>query len=217
LSRKQADDELDQQIITAVKNAKPETIQQLIDHIQTISERPKQEILNRITRLQQEEKIRLKPAETQQPQKLTSYLTSNHARWYWITIVITVVTAIVVLAVPESASPIVYLRNILGTLYVLGLPGYAFIKALFPQNLPFSKIPHSPSTAEKELDIIERIALSIGMSIALVPIVGLLLYYSPLRLNLEPTVLSIMALTIVFATAAVIREQKTGTMKSTGP
>jgi uncharacterized membrane protein len=70
----------------------------------------------------------------------------------------------VVFTVPEDAYPIVYLRYILGSIFILWLPGYTFIKALFP---------------EKELDSIERIALSIGMSIALVPIIGLLLNYTP--------------------------------------
>jgi uncharacterized membrane protein len=44
------------------------------------------------------------------------------------------------------------------------------------------------------------------MSIALVPIIGLLLNYTPWGIRLTPIILSLLALTIVFATAAVIRE-----------
>ena len=208
MSRKQAEDELDQQIIHVVETAKPETTQQLIDLVQASSKLPKEEILNRIIHLQQQGKIRLKPAETP-PQKLTSYLTSNHARWYWITMALTVVTAAVVFTVPED-SPVIYVRNVLGLIYVLWLPGYAFIKALFPQNLPFAKaLQRSFDTSEKNLDAIERIALSLGMSLALVPIVGLMLNYTPWGIQLAPTVLSLLALTTIFATAAVIREYQT--------
>jgi len=62
--------------------------------------------------------------------------------------------------IPEGTYPINYVRYLLGSLFVLFLPGYSFIKALFPT---------------KDIDNIERIALSIGMSLALVPIIGLLL------------------------------------------
>ena len=65
-----------------------------------------------------------------------------------------------------------------------------FIKALFPT---------------KELDNIERTALSVGMSLALVPITGLL-NYTPWGIRVTPVTLSLLALTITFATAAVIRE-----------
>jgi uncharacterized membrane protein len=38
--------------------------------------------------------------------------------------------------------------------------------------------------------------------------VGLLLYYSPWGLDLAPVVLSLLALTSIFATVAVIREKR---------
>jgi hypothetical protein len=191
LPKKPAEDELDQQIIHTVETAKPENVQQLIDQVQALSSKSKQEILHRIMQLQQEEKIRLKPPQTPTPEKFSSYLRSNHAVWYWITMTLTLTTMLVVFVVPENDFPLVYLRYVLGTIFVLWLPGYAFIKALFP---------------EKELDSIERVALSIGMSLALVPIVGLLLNYTPWGIRLTPIVLSLTTLTLAFATTAIARE-----------
>jgi hypothetical protein len=214
LPEKPAEDELDQQIIRVVETAKPENVQQLIDQVQALSSEPTQEIMDRILQLQQTERIHLKPPQTPTPEKLTSYLRSNQALWYWITMALTVATAIVVFTVPEDAFPLVYLRYVLGTIFILWLPGYVFIKALFPQKLPFAKaLAHSLETSEKGLDAIERIALSIGMSIALVPIVGLLLNYTPWGIRLTPTVLSLLALTTVLATAAIIREHQTRAQK----
>jgi hypothetical protein len=209
LPKKPTEDKLDQQIIQIVETAKPQNVQQLIDQVQALSSKPKQEILDRILHLEQEEKIHLKPPQTQTPEKLTSYLGSNHALWYWITMALTIATAIVVFTVPEDAFPLVYLRYVLGTIFILWLPGYAFIKALFPQTLPFARgLAHSLGTTEKNLDTIERVALSLGMSIALVPIIGLLLNYTPWGIRLTPIVLSLLALTIVFSTTAVIRDYK---------
>jgi hypothetical protein len=218
LPKKPAEDELDQLIIHTVETAKPENVQQLIHQVQAPSSKPKQEILDRIMRLQQEGRIHLKPPKTPTPEKLTNYLRSNQALWYWITITLTIATAIVVFTVPEDAFPLVYLRYVLGTIFTLWLPGYAFIKTLFPQSLPFAKaLARLSDTSEKELDAIERIALSLGMSIALVPIVGLLLNYTPWGIRLTPTVLSLLALTTVFATTAVIREHQARTAQNRPP
>lgn len=57
-----------------------------------------------------------------------------------------------------------FLRTWLGIFLVLFLPGYAFAGALFP--------------AKKDLDGIERIAISFGLNIAIVPLLGLGLNYS---------------------------------------
>lgn len=218
MPKKPAEDELDQQIIRAVETAKPENVQQLVDEVQALSSRSKQEILARILQLQQTEKIRLKQPQTLPPEKLTSYLRSNQALWYWITLALTAATAIVVFTVHQDAFPLAYLRNVLGIIFILWLPGYALIKALFPQNLPFAKtLTHSLDTSEKELDAIERIALSVGMSIALVPIVGLLLNYTPWGIRLTPIVLSLLALTTVFATAAMLRERQTALTQKRSP
>lgn len=185
--------EIDQHIIQIVKKEKPETVKQLIKLIQEKFPLPEQEIINRILYLQEKEKIHLKPDQTPTPEKLTNYLRSNQAYWYWITIILTLTTALLVFTIPENAFPLVYARYILGSIFVLWLPGYTFMKALFP---------------EKELDSIERVALSIGMSLALVPIIGLLLNYTPWGIRLTPITISLVALTLTFAAAAIIREHQ---------
>jgi len=67
---------------------------------------------------------------------------------------------------------------------------------------------------KRKLDNIERIALSIGMSLALVPLVGLLLNYTPWGIRLTPITISLLALTLTLSTAAIIREHQTKTEKS---
>jgi small-conductance mechanosensitive channel len=208
---KPAENELDQQIIHTVETAKPESVQQLVDQVQALSLRSKEEIMDRILYLQQEEKIHLEPPRTPTPERFSNYLGSNQALWYWVTMALTIVTAIVVLTVSKDAFPLVYLRYVLGAIFILWLPGYAFIKALFPQTFSLARgLAHSPGTTEKNLDTIERGALSLGMSIVFVSIVGLMLNYTPWGINLAPIVLSLAALTLIFATVAIIREHQIG-------
>jgi uncharacterized protein YdcH (DUF465 family) len=202
LNKNSNHDELDKHIINTVKEDKPETVNQLVTLIKQKYQLPDQKILNHILTLQEKKQIHLTFPQTQPPQTLAAYLGSGQAAWYWITVILTAATTLVVFTVPEDAYPLAYSRNILGTIFVLWLPGYAFIKALFPKQLPIK-------TTEKDLDTIERIALSVGMSIALVPIVGLLLNYTEWGIRLTPITLSLTALTLTFATAAIIREHQT--------
>ncbi len=53
------------------------------------------------------------------------------------------------------------------------------------------------------MDTIERIALCLGMSIVLIPIVGLILNYTPWGIRLIPVTLSLLVLTVIFATVAI--------------
>ena len=189
-----SEDKIDQQIIQTVKEKNPENVDQLVKLIQEKFPLSEQQILNRVLKLQEKEKIQLKPYQIPTPQKLTTYLSSSQASWYWITITFTLTTTLVIFIVPENALPLAYARYILGSIFVLWLPGYTFTKALFP---------------EKELDSVERAALSIGISLALVPIIGLLLNYTPWGIRLTPITLSLLALTLTFTSAAIVREHRT--------
>ena len=61
-------------------------------------------------------------------------------------------------------------RIVLGVLFVLFFPGYTLVAALFP--------------ARNSIGRIERLALSFGLSIAVVPLIGLGLNYTPWGIRL---------------------------------
>jgi uncharacterized membrane protein len=86
------------------------------------------------------------------------------------------------------------LRNILGLPLVLFLPGYALIAALFP--------------AQSDLDGIERTALSFGLSIAVVPLIGLGLNYTPWGIRLLPILISLSVFTFFMCGLAYLRREK---------
>lgn len=101
--------------------------------------------------------------------------------------IVTVATLIFTLT-PLGELPV---RIPLGLLMVLFVPGYALIAALFPRN--------------KDLDWIERIALSFGLSIAVVPLIGLGLNYTPWGIRLKPVVLSLALFTLSMTFVAHLR------------
>jgi len=201
LSSSSKTSDVKQIIIQILKEKKPQTVKQLIHFANEKLPIPEKEILHIILDLQSQGKIALRELPLSPSMTLTSYMKTIHALWYWTAIATATVTAVIVFTVPENLYPLNYIRIALGIVFILWLPGYTFIKALFPQKVPIK-------TATKNLDTIIRIAISFGMSIALVPIVGLLLNYTPLGIRLTPIVLSLLSLTLIFATVAVVREHK---------
>jgi uncharacterized membrane protein len=131
---------------------------------------------------------------------LVMYLKSSRSIWYWVTLILALTTSMLVYAIPANMYPWAYLRNVLGILFVLFLPGYALTKIIFPNK--FS------AEGSENLGIIIQIAFSIGTSIALVSIFGLILYYVPYGFDLTPIVFSLLVFTIVLATASAIKESQ---------
>jgi archaellum biogenesis protein FlaJ (TadC family) len=193
-------------IIRIVQDQKPQTVRQLVTLVKKHTSTPEPEILDQILRLQTEGKITLTEPSKPVPQALSTFAKTAH--WYWLTLILATATTIIVYTIPEDAYPLIYIRHLLGIVFVIWLPGYSLIKALFPTEPPIK-------TSSKNLDSIERIALSVGMSLALVPITGLILNYTPYGIRLTPIVLSLLILTITFATAGIIREHKSQLMKKT--
>lgn len=188
-------------ILKIIREKTPQSIRQLSEIAKEELKISEREIIEAILKLQSEGKITFREELSVPPEIFASYLKTGDALWYWTTIITAAATALVVFTIPENAYPIVYIRYVLGVIFVLWLPGYSFIKALFPRQAPIK-------TPTETLDTVERIALSLGMSIALVPIVGLILNYTPWGIRLTPIVLSLLALTAVFSTVAVIREHR---------
>ncbi len=89
------------------------------------------------------------------------------------------------------AFPHNFVRQILGLIFVLFLPGYAATAALFPEN--------------EQIDAIERAALSFGLSIAIVPLIGLALNFSPWGIRLDPILAAVSAFIVVVCLVAWYR------------
>jgi uncharacterized membrane protein len=96
-------------------------------------------------------------------------------------------TTLVVLLVP-FAEPA---RIALGLVFVLFLPGYVLAAALYP--------------GKDDLDLLERLALSLGLSIAVVPLIGLGLNYSPWGIRVNPVLAFVTLFIVLTAGVAMYR------------
>ncbi|WP_292464076.1 DUF1616 domain-containing protein [Methanolobus sp.] len=86
------------------------------------------------------------------------------------------------------------LRILPAILIVLFLPGYAMTAALFPRK--------------DEISGAERIAFSIGLSVALVPFIGYGLLYTSWGMNTDSLVISISIVTLVMCAVAFFRRRR---------
>ncbi len=125
------------------------------------------------------------------PGSVIDYLLSPLVLDFWFVLVIVVVTVILVLGLRVTEPPLVYVRYVVGSIFVLFVPGFSLIQCLYPLR--------------EELSDLERLALSIGLSLALVPLVGLILNYTPFGIRLEPVTVSLALLSVGLISGAVVR------------
>lgn len=118
------------------------------------------------------------------------YLFSIESLWFWLLTLVIMITF--TLALTVTKPPLVYIRYFLGSIFVLYIPGASFIEALYPRGI--------------ELESLERLALSIGLSLALVPLVGLILNYTPWGIRLVPIIISLALLSELFGIVALWRK-----------
>ena len=88
------------------------------------------------------------------------------------------------------------LRVVPAIAFVLFLPGYLATSALFPRT--------------GDLSGPERLALSLGLSMAIVPLVGLALNFTPWGIRLEPIVVSLDVLGAVLILATEFQRRRLG-------
>ena len=109
-------------------------------------------------------------------------------------IIMALVTVLCIIFVLTPKLNHTFIRTILGLLLILFVPGYSLIAALFPRK--------------DDLDGIERAALSFGLSVAVTPLIGLALNYTPGGIRLTPILISLSAFTIIMVFLAFLRRMR---------
>lgn len=115
------------------------------------------------------------------------YAVSPLSLWFWGAISTTLLSVLLLFATSGVALE---LRYALGAVLVLFLPGFSVIEALYPR---------------RGLDGLTKFALSVALSLAVVPLVGLALNYLPVGIRLMPLTASLACLVSVSLSLALRR------------
>ena len=105
-----------------------------------------------------------------------------------INLLVLVLIAVIIL-LPSTS-----LRIALGLPFLLFLPGYTLTAALYPKK--------------EGIDTIERVALSFGLSIAVVPLIGLVLNYTPWGIRVESVLYSVASFIFITSIIAMLRRTR---------
>ncbi|WP_123538125.1 DUF1616 domain-containing protein [Halosimplex salinum] len=128
------------------------------------------------------------------------------------------VVLLVLLASLSAVLPVVSetpVRIVFGLPLVLFIPGYALVAALFPEASSEGSVSGEGETLTEGrgtandggIDLIERVALSFGLSIAVVPLIGLGLNFTPWGIRLGPILVGLGGFTLA-ATAVAARRRR---------
>ena len=101
---------------------------------------------------------------------------------------------VIILIIAIIAFPSSGLRIVLGLPFLLFFPGYTLMAALF--------------TRREGMGASERIALSFGISIAIVPLIGLILNYTPWGIRLETVLYSVASFVFITSIVAWLRRKR---------
>lgn len=183
------DKDLHSPIRAAVSRGKCTTVNQLVEAVSRETGLPKSRVAYEVYLMWKRGELSI---EHEPPENAVMFLASVDGVWYWITLAITLASLIVVMLI--KGGPLIPIRYLLGAISVLFMPGYSMVEALYPRG--------------DEMAPLERLALSIGLSLAVVPLIGLMLNYTPWGIKLIPVVSSNTALTIALLTAAALRKMR---------
>ena len=164
-------------------------LEELIDDVSEQLQMKRQEVAKALYLLSEEEKLRIE--DPSPPNNVFSFAGPTYSVWLWIVMLLIALSTATIYIFPQSA-PYIYLRYAVGSLFVVYLPGYSLIEALYPKK--------------DDLLPIVRLVLSIGLSLVLVPLVGLILNYTPWGIRLNPIFASHSLLTVALVCTAVIRK-----------
>ncbi len=96
----------------------------------------------------------------------------DHSAWFWTTLSIVVITVTLTMLTWNTSAFPNLLRYAFGVIYVMFLPGYVTIRAVYASR--YGDLPN-----------IEVLALSVGVSLALTPLMGVLLTLTPEGITLR--------------------------------
>ena len=109
---------------------------------------------------------------------------------FWIAIIATAAVLAATFALPQDGLWIAA-KRIAGAVFLFAVPGYVLSNVLVARN---------------RLSTIERIAVSVGLSLAVVSLLGMVLAYGVAGVKLEPVMASVTAFVVALAFMAAHRD-----------
>ena len=184
---------LESVILDVLDIEQPENVKQLVKLVQQQVDVSLDEIQKEVKKLHKKGLVSLEEP-THQKQNFIQFLSSKNNYWFWIIIATSLLSFASIAFIPETQTPISYIRYVFAFILVAFLPGYCLTETLFPK--------------QATLDTIERITFSIGLTFAITTLTGLFLSFSSIGLTLSTTLPVLGSVVIGLAILALLRKYK---------
>ena len=175
-----------------IRTRHPDTVGQLAKMLAETGDFEEESFVDTVKSMMRDGSIRLLPPSYEIHSVLDYLFTVTVSGEFWLIFLLAITSATMIDLMPNP-FPISILRLILGSI-LLCLPGYSTIKLLFPSS---------------QLRLPERLALSFAVSLAVVPIIGFILNFTPWGIRFQPILICLAVYTIITVTAAASREYLT--------
>lgn len=174
-----------------VKAKHPETVRQLAKIILADNAIDETHFIATVKEMANDGTLVLHPPSYEIESVWDYLFTLTLAGWLWGSFVVVALALLAVTLIPDL-FPLNTARWVLGSIFVLYIPGHSLIQLLFPKG--------------KEIDSLERFALSVGVSLAVVPLIGLVLNFTPWGIRFAPITISLGTFTTITLIAAAMRD-----------
>jgi hypothetical protein len=152
-----------------------------------------EDIYNAVEILKQENLVVTRYRPFQNQYSFSGYIIRNYASLpFWSVVAVTALTLVSIYLIPSSA-PWSAVRIIVGGIFTLIMPGFSILQLIFPA---------------KNISNLERFVLSLGLSLALLPLIGLVFAYTPFGIRLLPLVIFLSLLCISISTIGAYRKYR---------
>jgi len=182
---------IESEIINIIEHKQPATGTELLEIISKELNIDKKDAIEIMLILEDKEKIKFYNIDDSTQMSFNKYLFSRHSYWYLSTISLSIITILSIFIIPPKQINYLYIKYILGSIFIIFLPGYSLSKILYINS---------------EINNIKLIALSLGISISLSSIIGLILNYTQWGIDLIPLVSIEFLLIIIFSTIGIMIE-----------
>ncbi|HLI46828.1 MAG TPA: DUF1616 domain-containing protein [Geobacterales bacterium] len=170
-------------------SSKVATLVDLVEETSRAFSIPKYKVLRVLSRLVDEEKIYIQNPKI--PNSFMQYLLSSYSQWFLLVVLADFMTLASIYLLPQT-FPVILIRYFFSGLFLLYLPGYTLIEALFPKK--------------EDMGSIERFALSVSLSLAIAPLIGYIFNFTVWGIRLEPIATALTIWIMCFAILALMRK-----------
>ena len=126
-------------------------------------------------------------------QNILNFNNLSRVRWYILIILFSILSTVLIVIIGDNSNMWIYFRQVISIPFTFFFPGYVLVNNIYSVN---------------EIGDVEKLALSISLSLIIVPSIGLLSNYMGLGINKNTQTYLILSFILVMSIIGVYKTYK---------